>query len=90
MNEVPRNEIKLDDLEIAKLNAVHAHAAKDKAMDLGKIGAWLGGPKNAPVNIAGFTVVACVLVLTALCSSECTRRHCRYETQQRLLAASLR
>jgi hypothetical protein len=52
-----RPEIAFDDKEIARLNAVHAHASKDKAMDMGLIGRIFGSVAEKPGNIAGFAII---------------------------------
>jgi hypothetical protein len=52
-----KGEIKVDDREIARLNAVQEHAVRSKAMDLGKIGVWLGSRENASIYLAAITIL---------------------------------
>ncbi|WP_369720869.1 hypothetical protein AB8Z38_27765 [Bradyrhizobium sp. LLZ17] len=59
-------EIAFDDKEIAKLNAIHAHASKDKAMDMGLIGRVFGSATEKPGNIAGLTMTVLLLLLAAI------------------------
>jgi hypothetical protein len=52
-----KNEITIDEMEIKRLNALHEHASKSKAMEMGRIGYWLGAPENAVLYLS-------VLILT--------------------------
>jgi hypothetical protein len=62
----PKGEIQIDDKEIAKLNAVHEHASRDKAMELGRIGYWLGSRDNAVIYIAAAVIVLSMIVATIM------------------------
>jgi hypothetical protein len=63
-DDIPK--LDLDDKEIAKLNAIHAHASKDKAMDMGLIGRIFGSVAEKPGNIAGFTMIVLLLMLAGV------------------------
>jgi hypothetical protein len=52
------DEIRVDDREIAKLNALHAHKATEKRMDMGLIGRLFGSSVQIPGNVAGLVVTA--------------------------------
>ena len=59
-------EIAVDDKEIAKLNAIHAHASKDKAMDMGLLGKIFGSTTEKPGNIAGAAILLSFVFLAAV------------------------
>jgi len=52
-----KNVIALDKQEIARLNAVHEHAAREKAMEIGRVGYWLGSRDNAIIYIAAGVIL---------------------------------
>jgi hypothetical protein len=65
-----KGAIQVDDREIKKLNVVHEHATKDKAMDLGKIGVWLGSRENAATYLAAATIFFAGAAAVALSVSD--------------------
>ncbi len=54
-------KLDLDNTEIAKLNAMHEHAARDKAMEIGRVGYWLGGRDNAILYIAAGIIMLAIV-----------------------------
>jgi len=66
MAEPPGGTIQVDDREIARLNTVHEHASKDKAMEMGKIGIWFGSRDNAVVYLAWSVILLAIIGGTVL------------------------
>ena len=52
-----RNEVSVDEMEIKKLNVLHEHESKSKAMEMGRIGYWLGAPENSVLYLAVLILV---------------------------------
>jgi hypothetical protein len=55
-------EIQVDDREIARLNALHAHKSKEKQIEMGLIGKLFGSVAEKPGNIAGLIMIAFCLM----------------------------
>lgn len=55
---VGADEIKVDDREIAKLNALHGHKLQEKISDMGILGRLFGAIPHIPGNVAGLVVTA--------------------------------
>ena len=58
-------EIAVDDKEIARLNAIHDHSSREKAMEMGLIGRIFGGAAEKP-NIAGIAMLLSFVFLAAV------------------------
>ena len=65
-DENPTPELALDDKEIAKLNAIHAHALREKTTDMGLIGRLFGSVSEKPGNIAGFAIIVFSLMFAGV------------------------
>jgi hypothetical protein len=66
--------IQLDNKEIAKLNAVQAHAQKARETDIGTIGRWLGSRDNAVIYLAAGVLVFAILMAGFISIFESTVR----------------
>jgi hypothetical protein len=60
-DENPTPVIAVDDREIAKLNTMHEHAARERAMEIGRVGYWLGTRDNAIIYIAAGVIMLAIL-----------------------------
>jgi hypothetical protein len=74
MANEPKGIIQVDDREIARLNAIHEHASREKAMDIGKIGLWLGTRDNALLYLAAGVLFFAIFVAAFISIFEPTSR----------------
>jgi hypothetical protein len=87
MGEEPKGgTLQLDDKEIAKLNAVQAHAQKARETDIGRIGSWLGSRDNAVIYLAAGVLV---FAISWLALYRFSNRRCA-QTWRRLSSRLLR
>jgi hypothetical protein len=60
------DHIRIDDREIDRLNALHAHKSREKQIDMGFIGKLFGSVTEKPGNIAGFAIIAFCLMFAGV------------------------
>jgi hypothetical protein len=67
MAEESRNEVVVPDPgDLRKMALANEHASREKAMDMGRIGVWLGSRENAVIYIALAVIVLSMVGATIM------------------------
>jgi hypothetical protein len=54
-------EIQVDDREVARLNALHAHKSKEKQIDMGKLGILFGARETAVIYLTWIIIMLAMI-----------------------------